>query len=221
MAGRTVLELGAGSGLPSIVCALSGATKVVVTDYPDNDLIENLLYNIGLLRLTNETIAAAVKPNFHVIVLNFNSLLSLSLGQISLFCIYCHCIYAVCKLTQQQGYLWGNPTDSLLKLLPQADGANPGFDLLILADLLFNHSEHLKLIQSIRQTLKRSSSASALVFFTPYRPWLMEKDLAFFDHAKQSGFTVEKILERVMDKVMFENDPGVRDFILPCMAEGG
>jgi len=41
-----VLELGAGGGLPSLVCALSGAAHVVVTDYPDADLIENLRYNI-------------------------------------------------------------------------------------------------------------------------------------------------------------------------------
>lgn len=41
-----MLELGAGAGLPSIVCALSGAKEVVVTDYPDADLVENLRYNI-------------------------------------------------------------------------------------------------------------------------------------------------------------------------------
>lgn len=41
-----MLELGAGGGLPSLVCALGGAAHVVVTDYPDTDLIENLRYNI-------------------------------------------------------------------------------------------------------------------------------------------------------------------------------
>lgn len=44
--GRTVLELGAGAGLPSIVCAINGAAQVVVTDYPDVDLVQNLEYNI-------------------------------------------------------------------------------------------------------------------------------------------------------------------------------
>jgi nicotinamide N-methyltransferase len=29
-----------------LVCALSGAAKVVVTDYPDADLIDNLRYNV-------------------------------------------------------------------------------------------------------------------------------------------------------------------------------
>jgi nicotinamide N-methyltransferase len=82
---------------------------------------------------------------------------------------------------------------------------------LILADLLFNHSEHAKLIKSIQDTLEHSSAATALVVFTPYRPWLLQKDLAFFDLARENGFAVTKIFEKLMDKVMFEEDRGVRN----------
>jgi nicotinamide N-methyltransferase len=85
----------------------------------------------------------------------------------------------------------------------------PGYDVLILADLLFNHSEHAKLIKTVQLTLKKSPASRAYVFFTPYRPWLYEKDLAFFDLAKEAGFAVSKTFEKVMDKVMFEEDPGV------------
>ena len=81
--------------------------------------------------------------------------------------------------------------------------------MLILADLLFNHSEHAKLIKTVELTLKKSPTSKAYVFFTPYRPWLLEKDLAFFDLAGEAGFIVVKALEKVMDKVMFEEDPGV------------
>ena len=42
-----MLELGAGSGLPSLVCAINDAEQVVVTDYPDTDLVENLRYNVS------------------------------------------------------------------------------------------------------------------------------------------------------------------------------
>jgi nicotinamide N-methyltransferase len=42
---KLVLEFGAGAGLPSIVSALKGAAQVVVTDYPDVDLIKNMRYN--------------------------------------------------------------------------------------------------------------------------------------------------------------------------------
>lgn len=85
----------------------------------------------------------------------------------------------------------------------------PGFDLVILADLLFNHSEHFKLASSIQNTLKHSSTSRALVFFTPYRPWLLQRDLAFFDFARNCGLEVQKIFEEVMDRVMFDEDPGV------------
>ena len=57
--------------------------------------------------------------------------------------------------------------------------------------------------------LKKEKDARAFVFFTPYRPWLLEKDLAFFDLARGKGFVVERMFEKVMEKVMFEEDPGV------------
>lgn len=44
---KDVLELGAGAGLPSLVAAVLGAQNVVVTDYPDADLISNLEHNIA------------------------------------------------------------------------------------------------------------------------------------------------------------------------------
>ena len=70
--GRRVLELGAGGGLPSLICALNSAEsvsalcyanqlsalenfwlfasckQVVLTDYPDPDLLSNLAENVRL-----------------------------------------------------------------------------------------------------------------------------------------------------------------------------
>lgn len=64
---------------------------------------------------------------------------------------------------------------------------------------------------SVQETLEHTSSSYALVFFTPYRPWLLEKDLAFFDAAKEGGFRVEKIFEKLMDEVLFKEDRGVSE----------
>ena len=160
--GKSVLELGAGAGLPSLASAILGAKSVVVTDYPDPELIDNLQYNIKQNGLNESRIAAT-------------------------------------------GYIWGYPIDQLKCSLHSTDTS---FDLLVLADILFNHSEHGKLVSTLQMTLKQNSASRALVFFTPYRPWLMHRDLHFFNLAKEAGFEVEKVVERTMDQVMFENDPG-------------
>lgn len=60
---KNVLELGAGAGLPSLVAAVLGAQKVVVTDYPDADLISNIEHNIASCALIPDptfTISALV-----------------------------------------------------------------------------------------------------------------------------------------------------------------
>lgn len=116
-----------------------------------------------------------------------------------------------------EGYLWGADPASLLCHLPPSLSNPPGFDVLILADLLFNHSEHSKLVSTVQLTLSKSASARAYVFFTPYRPWLLEKDMAFFELAREAGFRVEKLFEEVLEKVMFEGDPGVSS--LCCVGE--
>lgn len=163
--GKTVLELGAGAGLPSLVAATLGARNVVVTDYPDTELIENLAYNV-------EACGHLSQPTVNVAA---------------------------------EGHLWGSDVQPLLSHLPMS---SHGFDTLLLADLLFNHHCHHALVSTVLSALAKKPDARALVFFTPYRPWLLEKDMAFFDLCERSGLLVQKVAEEVMDKVMFENDKG-------------
>ena len=140
---------------------------MVVTDYPDADLVENLQQNIDSCSILPEN-----ERNMNIAA---------------------------------EGYLWGADTQPLLKYLPEPAR---GFDTLILADLLFNHHCHEALVSTILHTLAHKEVARALVFFTPYRPWLLEKDLAFFTLCGQKGLVVEKVLEEIMEKVMFEEDRG-------------
>ena len=110
-----------------------------------------------------------------------------------------------------EGYLWGADPAPLLAHLPEgqpAKGMGEGFDVLLLADLLFNHSCHGALVDTIVKTLGKRGEARALVFFTPYRPWLLERDMAFFDICGAKGLVVEKVLEERMERVMFEGDRG-------------
>eukprot|EP01112_Ceratiomyxa_fruticulosa_P023770 TRINITY_DN9259_c0_g1_i1.p1 TRINITY_DN9259_c0_g1~~TRINITY_DN9259_c0_g1_i1.p1 ORF type:complete len:280 (-),score=79.60 TRINITY_DN9259_c0_g1_i1:22-807(-) len=43
---KNVLELGAGAALPSLVVALNKPKKVVITDYPDQILLDNIQHNV-------------------------------------------------------------------------------------------------------------------------------------------------------------------------------
>uniref|UniRef100_A0A060T9P1 ARAD1D13354p n=1 Tax=Blastobotrys adeninivorans TaxID=409370 RepID=A0A060T9P1_BLAAD len=158
--GKTVLELGAAAALPSLVAALT-ADNVVVTDYPDPDLMNNIDHNIGLL-------------NAH----------------------------AEYPLTSE-GYIWGYDTTDLLNAKGQKGRK---FDFIILSDLIFNHTEHQKLIKSCDECL--ADNGVVLVVFTHHRPKLAHKDLAFFPQAEeQAGFKSEKIIEKVMTP-MFAEDEG-------------
>ncbi|KAK3349898.1 nicotinamide N-methyltransferase-like protein [Lasiosphaeria hispida] len=170
--GRSVLELGAGAGLPSIVAAALGAAKVVMTDFPDPDLLQTMWRNIS---------GCALIPRA---------------GEDDGPCI-------------ADGYVWGAaPAHLLAHLGGSSEPDTKKFDILILADLLFRHSEHHSLLRSIATTMARTTQSMALVVFTSYRPWLQHKDLAFFDRARAQGFVVEKLFEKKMDRPLFENDPG-------------
>ena len=165
--GRTVLELGAGAGLPSLVAAMLGARKVVMTDFPDADLVLNMERNIHECPFLSRQEHRA-------------------------------------PVVVAKGYVWGRETEPLL----DAIRPDTAFDVLILADLLFRHSEHGHLLDTISSCLKKTEEAKALVFFTSYRSWLRHRDMAFFDLARERGFVVNKLLEKKMEKPLFENDPG-------------
>ncbi|PCH45119.1 hypothetical protein WOLCODRAFT_78055 [Wolfiporia cocos MD-104 SS10] len=186
-----VLELGAGGGLPGIVAALNGARKVVLTDYPDTVLLENMSFNV------NTNIPAHIRHRAHV-----------------------------------EGYIWGQPVERLLTL-QQGSTPHRGFDLIIMSDLIFNHSQvidqthtfhisqHNALLKTCEQTLRPRISQEAkpnivyespyepclLVFYTHHRPHLAHRDTEFFSKAKERGWKCEEILTERFPP-MFPDDPG-------------
>ncbi|KAJ7043501.1 nicotinamide N-methyltransferase [Mycena alexandri] len=161
---RSVLELGAGGGLPGLVAALNGAGRVVLTDYPDAALIANLEHNV------EENVPAALRERVDV-----------------------------------KGYIWGQPVQPLL------DGLrSEGFQLIIMSDLVFNHSQHDALLQTCEQGLASDKEAVVLVFYTHHRPHLAHRDMEFFAKARERGWMCGEILRRRFAP-MFPEDSGSSD----------
>lgn len=155
--GKKVLELGAAAALPSLVCGVNGASKVISTDYPDPDLMSHIQYNID------------------------------------------HC-EGIPKdtIVKVKGYIWGKDVNALCydevedeDEAPKEIKEEDKFDLIILSDLIFNHTEHLKLLKACRDSLK--ATGTGLVVFSPHRPHLLDKDLEFFTTCEQFDFKAEKI----------------------------
>lgn len=176
MRDKDVLEIGAAAGVPSIVSAIVGARKVVLTDYHDPDLVANMQYNADLAA---DMIPKSDTTSPRLVV---------------------------------EGYKWGNPVEPLLAHIPSESRQKAdGFDVLIMADVIYSWREHGNLVKTMQETLKKDPNSVALVIFTPYEPWLLPQTEKFFPLAEQGGFTVTKIFEKLVGKVLFENDPGVSE----------
>ena len=66
------------------------------------------------------------------------------------------------------------------------------FDIVIMCDVIFNHSEHRKLLNTLRDVV----APDGLVWcvFSHYRPWFKERDLALLTMAREEfGFDVEHV----------------------------
>ncbi|KAG2226705.1 hypothetical protein INT45_001052 [Circinella minor] len=170
---KTILELGAGGALPSLIAAANGASKVVITDYPDKELIENIQHNVDMNHLGE---------NVNV-----------------------------------QGYVWGTSTTELRKAIEP----KTTYDVIILSDLVFNHSQHHAMLKTCRELLT-PKTGRVYVFYTHHRPHLAHKDVEFFSIAQRPydpnadpddreslgyGFEADHFLQEKMN-VMFEEDPG-------------
>jgi len=153
--GKSVLELGAGAALPSLLAVMNGADRAVASDYPDTELIDNITQNAALLGDKERERFVA------------------------------------------EGFLWGSSPERLLSL-------NNGkkYDLLFLCDLVFNHSEHLKLLQSCLALI--SPSGRIWCVFSHYRTWLKDRDLAFLQLASEY-FEMELVESKKYDHVIVED----------------
>ncbi|KAJ9096826.1 hypothetical protein QFC21_005097 [Naganishia friedmannii] len=194
--GSTVLELGAGGGLPSLVCGVLGAGKVVITDYPEDALLDNLQWNVhenGRVLKDALSSSEAASDEKAEMVRTWDERMVVA------------------------GHLWGKNTSELLDIItdvptPYASNPPPGstsrrkYDILILSDLIFNHSQHLALLQSC-EALITPSTGRAYVFHSHHLPQYYLRDLGFFQLAQERGWVVRRVVKEHRG-VMFQEDQG-------------
>ncbi|KAH9448592.1 hypothetical protein Pst134EA_027899 [Puccinia striiformis f. sp. tritici] len=182
-----VLELGAGGGLPGLTCALSGASLVVTTDFPDPDLIKNLEWN------ADENLPASLRDRLIVKGLKWGTKLDGDDFQVV------------------QTIL---PHESTTSSPSTASSSSPGFDLILLSDLVFNHSEHNSLLTTCeisfnnRAPTSKHPTPSLLVFYSHHRPWCVTADEEFFVIARQRGWKCTRIIEDKNAGLAFPADKG-------------
>ncbi|KAI0711566.1 putative methyltransferase-domain-containing protein [Earliella scabrosa] len=110
-----------------------------------------------------------------------------------------------------QGYIWGHPVQPLLDLLSDdSDVDDRAFDMIIMSDLVFNHSQHDAMLNTCENALSRTRPAVVLCFFTHHRPHLADRDMEFFSKARARGWKCEEILTRKYPP-MFPDDPGAEE----------
>jgi nicotinamide N-methyltransferase len=114
--------------------------------------------------------------------------------------------------------VWGTKTEALKEELPNGESK---FDVIILSDLIFNHSQHHAMLRTCRELVKPKTGV-VLVFYTHHRPHLAHRDVQFFEIAQRPysaetdpenwdevgySFHAEEFLTENMG-VMFEEDQG-------------
>ncbi|CDK29039.1 unnamed protein product [Kuraishia capsulata CBS 1993] len=95
-----------------------------------------------------------------------------------------------------KGFIWGDDTTEIREIIQTATGKST-VDLLILSDVIFNHTEHSKLLKTCLELINRDGTGKCLVVFSPHRPHLLDKDLEFFQTAAHSGFKHTFIEEQI------------------------
>ncbi|RNF22240.1 putative RAB GDP dissociation inhibitor alpha [Trypanosoma conorhini] len=210
--GKAVLELGAGLGVPSLAAFRNGARCVVVTDYPDPDLLEILDMNVqanctadlldadaaAFLVREAERLKLARAPDA-----GDERALSEAERQGAL---RTRCVV--------EPLLWGKE-EHIRKVLSYTGGG--GFEVVLLSDILFNHVCNDDLADTLVRVLQRSRHAAAYCVFSHHRAHKQVEDLEFFDKCVARGLRCEQVDEESYP-MMFPDDRGPVEIRQPVKA---
>ncbi|GAA5923210.1 uncharacterized protein JCM15063_003571 [Sporobolomyces koalae] len=137
--------------------------------------------------------------------------------------------------TRAAGFTWGSSPDHLFSTLTSSRSSK--FDLILLSDLVFNHSQHLALLKTcltclnpsrepqsvpiphstkavelpdidLTRGLDRVETPAILCFFSHHRPKFVEQDLHILTLAQENGWQVEEVWNDPNAGPAFPEDEG-------------
>lgn len=183
---RNILELGAAAGLPSIVASILGASNVIATDYPDAELVDNLVKNLEQNLDGKENESPKGKGKSKAMGYIWGKEVSPLLDQLESNQIDQKVKFDLLLLSDlvfnHQAH------EALLKTcdecLPSASSSSE--------TSAPNPTEEQQ-SEAPQEFSIPSSTPCALVFFTHHRPHLAHKDMAFFELAREKGWKTEEV----------------------------
>jgi EEF1A N-terminal glycine/lysine methyltransferase len=166
---RCILELGAGAALPSLVCAKLSPRAMVISDYPDETILESIE-----ISLDENGIDHSPDKNIVVVGYKWGESVQELLAPLRLV-----------VGSDSSAHSGGTGLDQR------------GFDLVLLSELLWKdtYSSHVALLQSLKACLKPDGEALVSLAHRPTddNEHNRERDMEFFSRAQSEefGFRVE------------------------------
>lgn len=172
---KSVIEFGAGAGLPSLICHKLGAALVTSSDYPARSVTRNLISNAARNILCDHTLG-----------LQTSCLSSDNEDD--------RAVQDNLQLSEKKFYviehIWGETASPLLDPLY---GVSDKYDVVIASECLWKSDTHEDFAHSINNVLK--PGGVCLMSFSHHIPGLESKDLAFFKIMERNNFSVINVHE--------------------------
>ncbi|GET87271.1 hypothetical protein, conserved [Leishmania tarentolae] len=199
--GKSVIELGAGLGVPTLAAYKNGARLCVLTDYPDTDLLEILALNMEVNCAPGD-IDADVKSEMEeearqqLLLAKAGHLDTASADSLEA---------SMRSRCYVEPLLWGKK-EHIDKVMQYTTGGT-GYDIVILSDIIFNHVCNDDLADTLAMLLAKNPRAAGYCVFSHHRAYKQLHDFEFFDKCARRGLQYEQLDEQNYP-MMFPEDRG-------------
>ncbi|AYU77501.1 Putative methyltransferase/GDP dissociation inhibitor, putative [Leishmania donovani] len=197
--GKSVIELGAGLGVPTLAAYKNGARLCVMTDYPDTNLLDILALNLETNCAPGDMdadVKREMEEQARQQLANGGDLDSVSADQLEA---------AMSTRCYVEPLLWGKKED-IAKVMQYTTGG-AGYDIVILSDIIFNHVCNDDLADTLAMLLAKNPHAAGYCVFSHHRAYKQLHDFEFFDKCVRRGLQYEHLDEQDYP-MMFPEDRG-------------